>query len=314
MKSLFRKILALSTCLVLFTAVTCENEPLDDNFFEGQLTSCEIAVQNTANAALNFSGANIDNYIQVCSAYRMALQAQLQACGDTNGTLQAEIDALGDCTNVSQDPCEIAAMAVSIAETVFNQASNDNYSSLCSAYRTALQAKIEACGDADGSVQEIIDGLGNCANNNPTSTVEGEWLLTGWFVEIPIDLNNDGQPSNDLLEEMDCYNNERLVFNADGTANAVATSYADISVELEVGTTNSYDYSVECIDENETTAKTWTQEGNIVTIVDVEFQEALDFTLEGSELSIVVESGFFATNLDSSITVTEDLTFIYTKQ
>ncbi|WP_452597715.1 DUF6252 family protein [Pontimicrobium sp. MEBiC01747] len=34
-----------------------------------------------------------------------------------------------------------------------------NYETVCNAYKTALQTKITACGDTDGSIQTTIDGL-----------------------------------------------------------------------------------------------------------------------------------------------------------
>jgi len=38
------------------------------------------------------------------------------------------------------------------------------YTDFCNAYKTALQVKKQVCGDTDGSVQDLIDGLGDCTN------------------------------------------------------------------------------------------------------------------------------------------------------
>lgn len=245
-----KKILTLLLCTAVFTFISCEDEPLEGDFVEGGATSCTTAIANTAQAAANFAAVNVDTYTQLCTAYRNALQAQIQACGDEDGTLQLAVDALGDCTDQNQQATE----------------------------------------------------------------VEGTWLLTAWLGENPIDLNNDGVESANFLDEMDCYTNETLVFTNDGAAVATSTSYAEFDVSIEVGTTNSYDYVVNCIDETEITNGTWSQSGNTITITDDTTNETSDWTINGNQLSIVVPSGFFAISEDATITVTEDLTFVYTKQ
>lgn len=243
-----KKAVALLLCISGFLFNSCDNEPLDDDIQTGA-TSCDAAILNTAQAVLNFSSANIDNYTQLCIAYRNALDAQIAICGDENGSLQASADALGDC--------------------------NDE-------------------------VEQTAD-------------LEGTWLLTAWLGESPIDLNNDGTESANFLDEIVCYTNETIVFNPDGTAIAMSTSYAEFEVFIETGTTDQYDYTIDCIQENENTNATWTLVGNTVTIMD-EFGEETDWTLTGNQLSIVIPDAFYAVSSDFTIEVTEDLTFIYTKQ
>ncbi|WP_299277044.1 hypothetical protein [uncultured Psychroserpens sp.] len=241
-----KKLLTLLICTVVFTFVSCEDEPLEGDFVTGGLT-CETAIANTAQAALNFLGVNDDNYTQLCIAYRNALEAQLQACGDEDGSLQTAIDALGDCTN-----------------------------------------------DAEAT------------------EVEGTWLLTAWLGEEPIDLNNDGTSSANFLDEMDCYNNETIVFNNDGTGVAMSTSFAEITFEIVVGTTDEYSYTIDCIDEVENTNMTWIQSGNTISITDA--FGTTDWTLSGNELSITIPEGFGTSNEDGTIIITQDLTLVYTKQ
>lgn len=54
---------------------------------------------------------------------------------------------------------DATAFAVS-AEDAYN---NDNTNAdLCNAYKSALQNQISACGDNNGSIQAIIDGIGDC--------------------------------------------------------------------------------------------------------------------------------------------------------
>jgi len=146
-----------------------------------------------------------------------------------------------------------------------------------------------------------------------SSSVEGTWKLTAWIGEEPIDLNNDGLESSNFLDEIDCYNNETIVLNQDQTGVSMSTSYAEFEMEIEVGTTNSFDYTINCINEIENTNFVWSKAGNIITITD-EDGFSSDFTLNGNEISILIPNGFFAANEDFTVTITQDLTFIYTKQ
>ena len=60
------------------------------------------------------------------------------------------------------DPCELAIEETEIAESNFNNATYSDYSDLCLAYKEALQNQINVCGDPDGSLLAIVNGLGDC--------------------------------------------------------------------------------------------------------------------------------------------------------
>ncbi|WP_156115507.1 hypothetical protein [Psychroserpens sp. Hel_I_66] len=62
--------------------------------------------------------------------------------------------------------CETAAANTVQAALNLVSANQDNYTQLCIAYRNALQAQIEACGDPDGSIQAGVDALGDCSTIN----------------------------------------------------------------------------------------------------------------------------------------------------
>ena len=208
--------------------------------------------------------------------------------------------------------CETAIANTAQAALNFLGVNDDNYTQLCIAYRNALEAQIQACGDEDGSLQAAVDGLGDCTNDTEPTNVEGTWLLTAWLGEEPIDLNNDGTSSANFLDEMDCYNNETIVFNNDGTGVAMSTSFAEITFEIVVGTTDEYSYTIDCIDEVENTNMTWTQSDNTISITDA--FGTTDWTLNGNELSITIPEGFGTSNEDGSVVITQDLTIVYTKQ
>ncbi|WP_353778677.1 hypothetical protein [Winogradskyella sp. 3972H.M.0a.05] len=251
-----KRIFALVSFLFLFTAITCDDEPLDNGIEANNQNpdvTCEQAILDVADAALAFINLTEDdeNYTELCLDYRDALEVQLAACGDSEGAIQAAIDALGDC------------------------------------------------GD-DGNGQTEVD-------------IVGTWQLTAWIGEEPIDLNNDGTENIDFLQEMDCYNNEFLEFNADGTGVSTNNSYADILIEGEIGDNNTVEFSVDCIIEFEESSFTWEeQNGNYVLTVN---GDALNATKDGNELSIFIESGFVVVDSeDLTVTITQDLTFVYTKQ
>uniref|UniRef100_UPI00404A0AAE hypothetical protein n=1 Tax=Gelidibacter sp. TaxID=2018083 RepID=UPI00404A0AAE len=158
---------------ILLTAFTCENEPLEGDFVTDEPNvTCEQALMNTATAAQNFAALTEENYEEeysgACSALKTAFENQLEACGDPDGSLQAAIDALGTC-NLNASPCEVATSAAATAQQVLNQATEEEYADACNAYAFVLQQKINECGDEDGSIQDIIDGLGDCsATSNPS--------------------------------------------------------------------------------------------------------------------------------------------------
>jgi hypothetical protein len=219
----------------------------------------------------------------------------------------------GEFPDPEENACINATQVSVTAATNLANATSENYTELCNTYKTALQTQITACGDAAGALQQIIDSLGDCTDNNQTNDLVGTWLLTAWNVSEALDLNNDDTDSTNLLDEMNCYTNETLVFNQDNTGTAMSTSYAEFEIFIETGTTDAFDFTITCIDEIENTDLTWSQTGNTVTIIDA--ASSSDWALAGNTLSIVIPEGFSVTDPnDVTITVTQDLTFVYTKQ
>ena len=188
-----KKLSFLFCLLILLSAFTCDNEPLDSNItIPDNSTSCEQATQEVADAALAFTNIVDGNYTELCTAYKTALENLILSCGDPDGSIQSGIDALGDCSDPNEfDDCQASENATNMAEVNFNNATDDNYYDFCNAYKLALQNQISICGDADGSVQAIIDGL-NCTQTNPSSgsitLVAGSSPMT--FDEISVVVEN----------------------------------------------------------------------------------------------------------------------------
>ncbi len=146
----------LSLLLVLFTIFNCADEPL-----EPEQRNCIQTTAVLAEATTNFNAVTPDNYIELCNAYRIALQNQKEFCGDGSGNIQTLLDGLGDCTGTTLPPddCTSAQAASSSAATVYlNSPSTER----CNAYKSTLENQIIVCGDEDGSIQITIDGLGDC--------------------------------------------------------------------------------------------------------------------------------------------------------
>lgn len=219
----------------------------------------------------------------------------------------------GEFLTENEAACQEASLNAIQAALAFFEVSDENFTSICNSYKEVLEEQISACGDENGSLQAIIDDLGDCILTTNPESIEGTWLLTAWIGEEAIDLNNDGNESTNFLDEMDCYNNETLVFNNEGTGASISTSFADIEIFIEAGTMDSVDFNITCIEEDETVDFTWVQSDNTVSITDTFGTN--DWELDGNTLSILIPEGFSVINADdASINTIQDLTFVYTKQ
>lgn len=66
--------------------------------------------------------------------------------------------------------CEDASAAVTAAADAYNNATAENYVAKCNAYKDALENQIESCGDENGMLQDIVDGL-DCTEQTTTGTI-----------------------------------------------------------------------------------------------------------------------------------------------
>ena len=154
-------------------------------------------------------------------------------------------------------------------------------------------------------------------NDNPTQ-VDGTWKLTAWNVGESYDLNNDGTASSNLLDEMDCYNNETIVF-ANNTATYMSTSYADIYFEATGGGSTEGTYTIECEQEIENSPAAYTVSGNTVTITETYeedgqvYEEVIVATLNGNTLSFVIPDGYYVEDDEFEVLVEQDLTLVFIK-
>ena len=151
-------------------------------------------------------------------------------------------------------------------------------------------------------------------NNNSTVSLEGTWKLTAWNSTTAYDINNDGTANLNILQELNCYNNETVLFSANNVGIATTTSYADIEVEITVGTTDEYTFTIDCIDETEVFPFTWSLSGNTITLNAGTADESVAI-MSGNTFSFVVQEGLVVINSENfEVEINQDLTFVYTKQ
>ncbi len=144
--------------------------------------------------------------------------------------------------------------------------------------------------------------------------IEGTWKMTAFKTQNAYDLNGDGIISNDVMGQTNCFQNETLIFNANNTGADMSTSRLEIELELVAGTTDEYEYSIECVSENTTTAFTWSQNGD--TVIVTQADGTLTGTQVGNEITFSLPNGYPipVEQGGGTATITEDLTIIYQKQ
>ena len=94
----------------------------------------------------------------------------IQSCSSEEGT---------------DNECTIAKKEKTTAEAAYNTDTTDEV--LCKAYKMALENEITTCGDSEGALQEIIDGLGNCTT---ASSNAGDLSVTAGTLNIVFTTNS----------------------------------------------------------------------------------------------------------------------------
>jgi hypothetical protein len=142
------------------------------------------------------------------------------------------------------------------------------------------------------------------------TSIVGTWKLTTWSINMPLDLNNDGVSSTNLLDEVGCTNNETLVFEANGVISSNDSFNPKIAVILLDDTANDYVFDIVCAEGVIGFATSYTQTNdNTVVFNDKES------TISGHQLSCVYEDAIKIYNEDlTEVVATKNLTLVYTKQ
>lgn len=277
MKKLHYLIYVLAFSLAIFTS--CDNEALEGEFAtsdDGVISNCNDAAVIFQENALALQNATPENFELVCTNYRIALQGILDNCSDELDadfitSIDLALTIAGDCT-IDTNACAQAEEASAAAAIQFENASEEDQETLCEAYEGTLLAEIDACGDGDGSIQQIINTLpctpcGQAQINtqeaeeafnevDPSNEAEFEAICGLYSMALQTQITECGDPDGSLmatvLELGDCTPPEedgpvRLLlagqmknFNtADVTINGSVLSV--VATDLDTGDTFTFD-------------------------------------------------------------------------
>ncbi|WP_046756387.1 hypothetical protein [Kordia jejudonensis] len=165
---------------------------------------------------------------------------------------------------------------------------------------TVLSIFLISCSSDDDAAAEI--------------TLTGTWRMTSFEVENSYDFNGDGTASRDLISETNCYQNETILINANGTATATSTSYLDVTAELVVGTTDEFTYTLDCVNETDIFLLNWSSNGSSVTFQD-EYGDIVNATFDlNNQFSFVIPQGFEIFSDGFSVVTEENVRVVYTRQ
>ncbi len=161
--------------------ITCDDITAD-------VQAAQLAYETAVSSDLQFISAS--ELEATCNAYAQALTNQRTYCGDADGSIQAIIDGLGSC----QLTCEQASANTNEAQSLYVTATIGNYFERCAQYSLFLEEQIEICGDADGSLQTIVNSL-DCGDADGDSIPNVFEDFNGDGNLENDDINNDGIPN-----------------------------------------------------------------------------------------------------------------------
>lgn len=147
-------------------------------------------------------------------------------------------------------------------------------------------------------------------DDSDMASVEGVWKLTAYNVADGFDVNSDGIKNINLLNEMECLNNEVLVFESNGSMYSSSTFNPVIQIYRLNEVTNEYGFNVECDIEGVISfATSYSQKGNTITF------NNHHASIADNQLYIVFEDAVEIFNADfTKVLAREDLTLVYSKK
>jgi len=127
------------------------------------------------------------------------------------------------------------------------------------------------------------------------SSLIGTWDLTSFRFSEPVDINADGDASEEFLDELPCFNSV-LIFNEDGTFSAMATD-----IEFTVGMDGT---TLDCLESTTSTTGTWSLDGlTLVTVSDGDTTET-PLNLDGDILTLMGPLGTGDAEVEEGVAVT----------
>ncbi|WP_196887943.1 hypothetical protein [Aureivirga sp. CE67] len=140
----------------LFIAVGCSETEDDSSHY-----ACQEAEDDSLQALNAYENASEEDKNMKCAEYKAVLETQLQICGADNAALEVLIANLGNCGGETVLTCDQVTASVAQLKATFDGVSvgDAQYSNFCLLYKAGLENQKAICGDEDGAIQALIDGL-----------------------------------------------------------------------------------------------------------------------------------------------------------
>ncbi len=163
-----------------------------------------------------------------------------------------------------------------------------------------------SCEDEPIDATLLNNSTSSGGGSSPGASVAGTYRLTAFNTSVPTDLNNDGNPSSNQLNETSCYNNSFLTLNTNNTFSADSKG---VDIDL---TTNV----IECFSDP-VIIGTWSISGSTLslTYVDSGVTYTDTYNVSGSTLTYSVNGGeVVGTSGGSPVYLTTNIQIVYSKQ
>ena len=158
----------------------------------------------------------------------------------------------------------------------------------------------------------FVLSIQSCSKDNydeVNNALVGSWKLTAWNVEGGFDINSDGVADINLLSEIDCPNEETLVFESNGTVSSDKTFNPKLQIALIDEVNETYSFNVECPEGVIGFSASYSLNNGALTIQD------RMASLNGNQLTRVFEDAIKIYNEDfTQVIATKTLTMVYTKE
>ncbi len=144
------------------------------------------------------------------------------------------------------------------------------------------------------------------------SAISGVWELSAWNVDTPIDLNNDGVSSTNLLKEFGCLAGSELIFK--DAVNATIFYSSEVAFNVEIQNESQFFMFICGTNSNSVPRQiTYVHQENSVILNDR--GEELVLNLSQNTLSMLVPNGFVARDVNSqAVVISQDIIYVFTRQ
>lgn len=126
----------------------------------------------------------------------------------------------------------------------------------------------------------ILSCSSDDGNGSENASIVGTWNITSFQTSQSYDLNDDGESSNDLVEELDCFTSV-ISFTDDGT-------FTFMSSDIDFTAQGENDFTIEC-NGSSTLSGTYALDGNTLTTTDEEGTEEVSVTVTKDRLTAVIQ-------------------------